>query len=92
MESAHPIWNLFGGELAVAMLIQVLSVLVHSPFNFFFLCIQLKSTFIFLPSILGISGSEAQTGSSRVSLLLFAGILVKMHKNIYSVLFTARDN
>ncbi|KAM0840174.1 hypothetical protein ACQ4PT_059807 [Festuca glaucescens] len=23
MESAHPIWNLFGGELAVAMLIQV---------------------------------------------------------------------
>jgi hypothetical protein len=31
MESAHPIWNLFGGELAVAMLIQVLSVLVHSP-------------------------------------------------------------
>jgi hypothetical protein len=57
-----------------------------------FLCIQLKSTFIFLPSILGISGSEAQTGSSGVSLLLFAGILVKMHKNIYSVLFTARDN
>jgi hypothetical protein len=48
MESAHPIWNLFGGELAVAMLIQVLSVVVHSPFNFFFLVHSVKINVHFL--------------------------------------------